>query len=675
MPASLDGLDRAQLAAVTHRGGPLLVLGGPGSGKTHVIAHRAAWLIEEGTAAETVLVVAPKPAGAADIRGRLETLIETPYEELAVFGAQELCERILRDEALEAGLDPLFAPVSAAERLSLLRERIDDLPLRRHEIRGNPAPLLAGFVERIDLLKEEMVRSQDFRRWAEGRAAAASSDDERTHAERELEFAHVYAAHDRLLTQAGALDVGDLTLHAFRLLHEKPHVRARLAARFPFVLGDGYQDLSFAQGAMARLLTQVDSELTVAGNDDEAVRRTRGRATKNLRDFTREHPESTTVVLQKSRRVARSLLGAAEAVIAPSADRIEKKLRGGGGGNIRFWRCQSERAQAQGVAAEVEHLVERKSVSAGDVAVFVPSLKDDGPAVAAAFEERAIPFRLVGGAAYFQRAEVRDLLAWLRALAAPPAAGAVVRALSRPPVDLRSVDIALITQLSRRRKLDMVAAAALAIEGPHLSPEGRDRVQSFLRLYRAAAQAFERMRADAFVHRLVERIGLRRQQLFAAQADTLERLMSIAKLGEIATAYMRREPQATPRDFARYIAAVAESGLPEPEPEPTLPDAVRITQTDSAEEVECEHAFVLGLTAATMPGRAPDDRVPDELLPESVFLTGRVAHEERMRRVLYVALTRARRGLVVSWPEADGARPSPFLHEEREEQHHEEELF
>ncbi len=664
-----------------HPGGPLLVVGGPGTGKTHVITHRAGWLVEQGTPAARVLLVAPSAAGAADLRLRLETLIETPYDELHVYGAQDLCERLLRDEALEAGLDPLFAPVSAADRLALLLERIDDLPLRTHEIRGNPAPLLAGFVERIDRLKEEMVRFQDFRRWAEAQAASAESDEQRTHAERELEFAQVYAAHDRLLAQAGALDSGDLTLHAFRLLHEKPHVRTRLAARFPFVLADGYQDLGFAQSAMTRLLTQDGRELTVAANDDEAVLRTRGRAAKNLRDFTREHPDALTVTLTKSRTVAKAMLTAAEAVVAPSADRIDKKLTGTGVGTVALWRCQSERAQAQAVAGEVERLVERKGLAAGDVAVFVPSLKDDGPVVAAALEERAIPFRLVGGAAYFQRAEVRDLLAWLRALADPSDAGAVVRALSRPPIDLRSVDIALITQLSRRRKLDMVAAAGLAIEGPHLSPEGRDRVQSFLRLYRAAAQAFERMRADAFVHRLIERIGLRRQQLFAAQADTLERLMSIAKLGELATSYMRREPNATPRDFARYIAAVAESGLPEPEPEPVLPDAVRIVQADAAEEITCEHAFVLGLTAAAMPGQAPDDRVPDQLLPESFGATGREAHEERMRRVLYVAMTRARRGLVLAWPESDGARVSPFIDDARdvlggaEEQFHEEELF
>lgn len=671
MPGALDGLDRTQRAAVTHRDGPLLVLGGPGSGKSHVIAHRAAWLVEEGAAADDVLVLTVDMPGAARLRAKLEALIDAPYDDLSVHDVHDLCERLLRDEALEAGLDPMFAPVSAADRLALLLERIDSLPLRRHEIRGNPAPLLGGFIERIDTLKDEMVRPADFRRWAEAQGS-----------EHEVEFASVYAAHDRLLQQAGALDEGDLLLHAFSLLHEKPHVRTRLAARFRHVLVDGYQDLSFGESAVVRMLAPEHEALTVAADDDAACRRTRGRAAKNIRDFQAEHADATTVVLPKSHRVPKTVLDAAVAVVAPSVDRIDKPVSGRRGGGVRFWRCQSERAQAQAVAAEVEQLVEREGIAAEEIAVLVGSLKDDGPVVSAALEERAIPFRLVGGAAYFQRGEVRDLLAWLRALADPSDAGAVVRALSRPPVDLRSVDIALITQLSRRRKLDMVAAAGLAIEGPHLSPEGRDRVQAFLRLYRAAAGAFENMRADAFVHRLVERIGLRRQQLFAAQADTLERLMSIAKLGELATAYMRREPQATPRDFARYIAAVAESGLPEPEPEPALPDAVRVAEIAAATSVECDHVFVLGLTAAALPGTAPEDRVPAELLPETVVVTGRDAHEERMRRVLYVAMTRARRGTVLAWPESEseGSRASPFVDEARDavgadEEFFEEELF
>src|SRR5205823_10798961 len=144
-------------------------------------------------------------------------------------------------------------------------------------------------------------------------------------------------------------------------------------------------------------------------------------------------------------------------------------------------------------------------------------------------------------------------------------------------------DVARLTQLARRRKLDMVSGVEAAIESPQLSPEGRDRAFAFLRIYRAACRAFEEMPPDRFVHRLIERIGLRRQQVFAAQADTVERLVNIAKLSELASAYMRRQPDSTPRDFVRYVAAMAEAGLREEEAAPEdLPPAVQVMAMHSA---------------------------------------------------------------------------------------------
>jgi DNA helicase-2/ATP-dependent DNA helicase PcrA len=315
-------------------------------------------------------------------------------------------------------------------------------------------------------------------------------------------------------------------------------------------------------------------------------------------------------------------------------------------------------------------------------------VKAEGSVVAAALEERAIPFRTCGAAAYFQRAEVRDVLAWLRALADPNDSGAVVRALSRPPVELRSVDVARLTQLARRRKLDMPSAVAAALEGPQLSEEGRDRARAFLRLYRSAANAFEDRRPDAFVLRLIERIGLRRQQVFATHADTVERLRNIAKLSELATAYMRREPQATARDFTRYLAAVAESGLREEEATgtPTAP-AVQVRTMEASRGLEFDHVFVLGLSAAQMPGpyRPEADGVPRELLKRArPPADSREAHETEMRQLLHLAITRARKGLVLAWAEGaqQGAnpRPSPFYKEAMaavgvEEELFEEELF
>jgi DNA helicase-2/ATP-dependent DNA helicase PcrA len=204
MPEALDGLNRSQQAAVTHSGGPLLLLGGAGTGKTYTLIRRFTWLVDQGVPADTLLALAFSPAAAADMRERLEERLQSPYEELHVSTCGAFCLRLLCDESLEAGVDPFLVPVTPADRLALLLERLDDLTLRHHETRGNPAPLLASFVSRIDRLKDEMISAEDYRRYAERLASAASGDAARARAERELEFARLYADHDRLLAARGA---------------------------------------------------------------------------------------------------------------------------------------------------------------------------------------------------------------------------------------------------------------------------------------------------------------------------------------------------------------------------------------------------------------------------------------------------------------------------------------
>ena len=699
----LDGLNDAQVEAVTHPGGPLLVVAGAGTGKTRTITRRVGWLVEQGVPAESILALTFSSAAAAEMRERLETLIETPYEDLWVSTFHAFCAQLLHDEALEGGLDPFFSPVTPADRLALLLDRIDDLTLRHHEIRGNPAPLVASFISRIDRLKDEMITAADYRRYAESLARSAGQGDrstagqgdrrtaERTRAARELEFAQVFADHDRLLAASGALDFGDLILHAVRILDEKPDVRRRVAERFGHVLVDEYQDTNLAQGVVLRLLCREHRNLTVVGDDDQAIYRFRGASQQNIVDFAREYPDAKVVRLERNYRSGQRILAAAGAVVEPDRQRIRKELKGRPGGEVRFWRGRSERAQAQAVAAEAERLITLSGVAPTEICVLVRSVKNEGVVVGAALEERAVPFRIAGAAAYFQRAEVRDVLAWLRLLADPGDSGAVVRALGRPPIELRAVDIARLTQLSRRRKLDMVSGVAAALDGPQLSPEGRERAAAFLKLYGAAATAFREMRPDTFVHRLIERIGLRRQQVFAAQVDTVERLVNIAKLVELASAYARREPNASSLDFARYIAAVAEAGLREEEATPAIaPSAVQVMTMHAAKGLEFDHVFVLGLSASRMPGprRRSAAEIPAELvkdpLAESTPADQRSAHEAEMRRLLHVAMTRAREGLVLAWAETSekgaAARPSPFFEEARSaieatEDVFEEELF
>ncbi len=633
-----DGLTDAQQAAVTHPGGPLLVAGVAGSGRTTVLEHRLAWLVEQGAAADQVLALAATPQAAQDMRSRLYELVPPPYDELAVHTFGSYCEALLRREAGEAGLDPDFVPVAPAERVALLLEELGQLTLRRHEIRGNPAPLLAAFVSRIDALKRQMVSPDQLTARADAALAEAEHGDDaaRTAALREREFAQLYTDHERLLAERGALDSGDLVGRAFALLHEHPHVRSRVADGLSSVLVDDYQDADFAQATLLALLCEERREVTVTG------------PLSALGEFARGFGDATTVALERNMRCPRAI-----AIAARAAEGREDATEARAGGSVGFWRCASERAQAQAIAASAAGLI-AGGTDPDRVAVLMPSAVRDGAVVCAALEERALPFRLHGSAAYFQRAEVRDLLAWLRLLANPADSGAAVRVMARPPVGLHSVDIARLTQLARRRKIDMPAAVGAALEGPQLTPEGRDRAQYFLRLYRPACAAFEDRRPDAFVLRLIERVGIRRQQVFATQADTVERLRNIAVMPELATAFMRREPGATPRDFARYLRAVADSGLDwEEVPAPAREQAVQVLDIEAARGREFDHVFVAGLTASAL---------------------------SEPERQVALAASRARESLVLSWAEAPDARPADAVDRARvalsaTEQEMEEELF
>jgi DNA helicase-2/ATP-dependent DNA helicase PcrA len=544
----------------------------------------------------------------------------------------------------------------------MLLERLDELRLRVHDFRGSAPTLLAGVIARIDRLKEAGITAADAARWA----AALPNGDDRT--EREREFAQVYEAHDRMLREQGALDFGDLVLRAHGLLRERPHVRARTAARYLHLLVDDAQDLHGAQAELVALLAAEHGQVLVAADDDQVLRRAGAAGAGTLRELAASLPGCQTVHLERSFRCPERVLAAACAVVEPVAGRIEKGLEAAPGrapGDVRFWRCANERAQAQAVAAEIERLL-RGGIAPEEIAVLVRSVRSEGQAVAVALEERAVPYRVAGAAALFQRAEVKDVLAWLRLLIDPSDAGAVVRALARPPIELRSIDLARCVQISRRRKLDMVSALVAATESPQLPPEARERILGFLKLHRSAEAALDTTRPDLFVHRLIERLGLRRQQLFAAQADVVERLLSLARLSDIASAFNRRAPHATPRDFARYVAAVADAGLREDDRQQDVPraGAVQVLPLHAAREAEYRHVYLLGLQSSRMPGARLVAAEPIADLHPS-----RAEHTDAMRRLLYAAMTRACEGLVLAYAAGSesGAlqHPSPFAEEAR----------
>jgi DNA helicase-2/ATP-dependent DNA helicase PcrA len=517
-------LAEAQQRAVLHGDGPLLLLGGTGTGKTEALARRLVRLASDEVDAERVLAIAATPATARRLQSRAETLLRAPYEELWVGTWPAICERLLRAHSTAAGLNPFFDVLEPAERLAMMLDHLDELPLRNHEIRGNPAGLLARLLTQIDTLK-------------------AGSDPP------EPDLAEFCAAHDRIVAESGNLDEGDVFLTLGKLLHERPDIRTEIATRFAYLMVDEFEDATAAQRSI-------------------------------LRELATENPNH---------------LYAQDASAAPATDApsitLEQQFRQPA---VRSWRCGNERAQAQAVAREVEHLLS-EGTAPGAICVLIDDPAANGGPVSAAMEERGVPFHLAGPAALFQRPEVRDAIAWLRVLAAPDDSPAAARALTRPPIELRAADLARLTTIARRRKVDMVSACEAALESPQIPPEGRERIQAFLKLYGEASAALEERRADVFVRRLIERVGLRRQRLFAAEPEVAERLLGLSRLAELASAWARREAHGTTRDFVRYLSAVAEAGVePAGGEEPPSPGAVVGLSRRAAKGTEFDHVFVLG---------------------------------------------------------------------------------
>ena len=587
-----------QSEVAAHRQGALIVEGAPGTGKSAALDQRFEALVDSGVAPSSIALVSVTRLSADTHRRELEQRLAGPYEELVVGTWQDICERLLRTWPVEAGLDPDFEVAGPAERLAMLLVRFEDLPLRHHEIRGNPTGLMRRLLAEIDLEKAALGDRGD-----EGAFAGDPL--------RRSEFEQLVAFHDRMLSGLGCLDSNDLCRLSGALLASSETVRRSVAGDWPHLLIDEAERLTPAMATVLEGLRESSRSLVAA--IDPASGEDPARAAERLDAAL---PGADRLRLERAWRLGREQIDIARAVVATGPGRGEEAAAAGphgsadpwqpgdgGGCEIRYWRSETAQAEAQGVAREIEHLV-AEGTSPETVAVAVADPDRDGQLVASAIEDRGVAVGLTGGSALFRVPEVRDTVAWLRALSDPADGGAVTRALTRPPIQLRSVDLAQLTVIARRRKLDLVSACEAALESPRISPESRERIDSFLSLYRAASGAFDAHRPDAFVRRLIERIGFRRQGMFAARPETAERLLALSRLAEVATDWCRREPSGSTRDFTAFVSALSETGL-EPSSGPRIPTTgkVRVVGWNGVRGGSWRRVYMLGLERAGDPER------------------------------------------------------------------------
>ncbi|WP_262056153.1 DNA helicase PcrA [Streptomyces sp. STR69] len=659
--ALLDGLNENQRAAVVHSGTPLLIVAGAGSGKTRVLTHRIAHLLgERHVHPGQILAITFTNKAAGEMKERVEQLVGPRANAMWVMTFHSACVRILRRESKKLGFTSSFSIYDAADskRLMALVCRDLDLDPKRYPPKS--------FSAQISNLKNELVDEEDF-------AARATDGFEKT-------LAQAYAMYQSRLREANALDFDDLIMTTVNLLRAFPDVAEHYRRRFRHVMVDEYQDTNHAQYALVRELvgsaarhdedvppSEHDlppAELCVVGDADQSIYAFRGATIRNILQFEEDYPNATTILLEQNYRSTQTILSAANAVIERNESRRPKNLwtNAGAGAQITGYVADTEHDEAQFVAEEIDRLTDAGDAKAGDVAVFYRT-----NAQSRVFEEIFIrvglPYKVVGGVRFYERKEVRDVLAYLRVLANPEDTVPLRRILNVPKRGIGERAEAMIDALSQREKISFPQALKRVDEAYGMAARSTNAVKKFNTLMEDLRTIVESGAGPATVlEAILERTGYLTELQASTDPQDETRIENLQELAAVALEFEQENSaedgeSETPVGLAAFlerVALVADSDqIPDEDEDGS--GVITLMTLHTAKGLEFPVVFLTGME--------------DGVFPHMRAL-GQAKELEEERRLAYVGITRARERLYLTrsslrsaWGQPSYNPPSRFLEE------------
>ena len=646
--ALLDGLNGPQRDAVTHAGSPLLIVAGAGSGKTRVLTNRIAYLLAaRGVHPGEIIAITFTNKAAGEMKERVAALVGPRARMMWVSTFHSACVRILRAEHEHAGLKSTFSIYDAddSRRLMQMVARELDLDPKRYPARGLAA--------QVSNLKNELVDPEEF-------AGRAKGPNERA-------LAEAYTLYQRRLREAHALDFDDLIMTTVHLLQSHPHVAESYRRRFRHVLVDEYQDTNHAQYVLIKELVSgtegiPPAELCVVGDADQSIYAFRGATIRNILEFERDFTDARTILLEQNYRSTQTILNAANAVIDRNTSRKPKRLwsDAGAGEQIVGYVADTEHAEADWVAREIDRLVDDGDTRPGDVAVFYRT-----NAMSRVFEEVFIrvglPYKVVGGVRFYERKEVRDALAYLRAVVNDDDTVSLRRVLNTPRRGIGERAEACVEALAARDRISFGAALRRAKDAPGISTRAANGIAEFVALLEAARELAATGTPEEVLEAVLTRSGYLAEleesldPQDAGRVDNLQELVSVAReYTERIEALGAEDERATLAGFLEQVALVADADQI-PSDDPDHQGVVTLMTLHTAKGLEFPVVFLTGLE--------------DGVFPHLRSL-GDTRELEEERRLAYVGITRARQRLYLSravtrsaWGAPAYNPPSRFLEE------------
>ncbi len=635
----LAGLNPEQRRGVLTTEGPVLVLAGAGSGKTRVITVRIAHLLAKGVDPHAILAMTFTNKAAGEMRERVAELVgKQAASALTVGTFHAFCLKLLKQHAELLGYPRNFSISDSSDQVSALKGALRDLRVAETQIQ--PGALQS----RISLEKNRLGTAAAFL----GRAA----DD------REELIGRAWQRYEDHLRRSRSMDFDDLLLNAVRLLREHPSVKKSLALRFRYVMVDEYQDTNSPQYEIVKQIAGAHRNLCVVGDDDQSIYGWRGADITKILSFEQDFKGAAVVRLETNYRSTEQILGAANRVIANNPKRHAKTLRSalGSGDPVMAVSMADENVEAETIVLQIHDLVRKGRAKLSDFAILFRTGTQPRT-----FEQqlraRSMPYVLVGGMSFFDRKEVRDVLAYLRLCREPDDEVSLLRVINTPPRGVGKTSIDRLLEFATEHAISVPAALARAGEVEKLDPRASEAICAFQRLLTTANARAAELSLEALVMRIIDAVGYRAEveRLYPDTKTQTERWNAVLEVAKFARNHEQRQKQATLETFLDELAIDREDRK---EDSDKVRDVVTLMTLHAAKGLEFERVYLVG--------------VEEGILPHQRAVEEDTIEEER--RLMYVGITRAKRHLTIShcaerskYGTRISGYPSRFLYEIRGE--------
>ena len=636
----LADLNPAQREAVLHTEGPLLVVAGAGSGKTRVLTHRVAHLIAAvGVQPNEILAITFTNKAAGEMRSRLEDLLPEVARRIWILTFHAACGRILRREAPRLGYKTNFTIYDQADQVRLVKQCLGEL---ERDPKRFPAK---GIHEHISAAKNQLIGPAEYRN--------------RVDSFYDQTVAEVYDLYQRRLFAANAVDFDDLLMLTVDVLERFPEAKERWQKAFRYILVDEYQDTNHAQYRLLQLLAEKHRNVCVVGDPDQSIYAFRGADIRNILEFERDFGETTTIPLEQNYRSTNTILRAANAVISHNRERKPKNLWSdlGDGDPVRVLEVEDEHAEARFVAAELAGLVDQ-GINGSEIAVFYRT-NAQSRVLEDILVRQEIPYQVIGGPRFYERAEVKDLIAYLQVIDNPFDAVSLQRIANRPRRGIGDASLARLQSYADGHGLSLWEALEFPEEAG-LGPAQARAVNAFRTLIQSLQAGALELAVDELVERTLDRSGYRAALEAERTIEAQGRIENLQELVGVAQEYEASAPEPNLSTFLQEISLFSDQ------------DALRDQQSlvtlmtlHNAKGLEFRAVFMIGME--------------EGVFPHSRSLEENSLEEER--RLAYVGMTRAKEWLTLTHASARalyGSRnynlPSRFLDELPQDELHRERL-